>query len=29
MHFESELPSDMKLVIEKWRSYVAGREMED
>ncbi|NOU16691.1 MAG: RluA family pseudouridine synthase [Bacteroidales bacterium] len=27
MYFESELPADMKNVIEKWRNYVAGREI--
>jgi 23S rRNA pseudouridine1911/1915/1917 synthase len=27
MYFESELPTDMKNVIEKWRNYVAGREI--
>lgn len=29
LFFESELPDDMKLVIEKWRNYVAGREIEE
>jgi len=29
MYFESELPDDMKQVIEKWRNYVAGRELEE
>lgn len=29
MYFESELPADMKNVIEKWRNYVAGREIEE
>lgn len=29
LHFESELPNDMLHVIEKWRNYVAGREIED
>ncbi|MBN2348974.1 MAG: RluA family pseudouridine synthase [Bacteroidales bacterium] len=28
MVFNSELPADMQQLIEKWRSYVAGREME-
>ncbi len=27
MYFESELPTDMNNVIEKWRNYVAGREI--
>lgn len=26
LYFDSELPEDMKLVIEKWRSYIVGRE---
>jgi len=25
MYFESELPEDMKAVIEKWRKYSVGR----
>lgn len=29
MYFESDLPEDMKLVTEKWRNYVAGREIEE
>jgi 23S rRNA pseudouridine1911/1915/1917 synthase len=29
MYFESDLPDDMKQVIEKWRSYVVGREIEE
>lgn len=28
MYFESELPDDMKMVIDKWRNYVAGRDIE-
>lgn len=28
MSFDSELPADMTQVIEKWRSYTAGRELE-
>ena len=28
MHFESELPDDMKQVIDKWRKYTSGRETE-
>lgn len=27
MHFDSELPEDMKTVIEKWRTYLSGREI--
>ena len=27
--FESELPNDLKAVIEKWESYVAARNMEE
>ncbi len=27
MHFESELPEDMKAVIEKWRKYSVGRDL--
>jgi 23S rRNA pseudouridine1911/1915/1917 synthase len=26
LYFDSELPEDMKQVIEKWRSYISGRE---
>jgi len=29
MYFESELPNDMKKVVEKWRNYVSGREIEE
>ncbi|RPH30759.1 MAG: RluA family pseudouridine synthase [Bacteroidales bacterium] len=29
LFFESELPDDMRKVIEKWRNYVAGREIEE
>jgi len=29
IYFESELPDDMKRVVEKWRNYVAGREIEE
>jgi 23S rRNA pseudouridine1911/1915/1917 synthase len=29
MYFESELPNDMKQVIEKWRKYIGGREIEE
>jgi 23S rRNA pseudouridine1911/1915/1917 synthase len=29
MSFDSELPDDMKQVIEKWRSYISGRDPED
>jgi 23S rRNA pseudouridine1911/1915/1917 synthase len=28
MSFDSEIPSDMQQVIEKWRSYTSGREMQ-
>jgi len=28
MYFESELPQDMKLVVEKWRNYIVGRDAE-
>jgi 23S rRNA pseudouridine1911/1915/1917 synthase len=28
MYFESELPADMTQVIEKWRKYIGGREIE-
>ena len=28
LHFESELPADMTQVIEKWRTYISGRETE-
>jgi 23S rRNA pseudouridine1911/1915/1917 synthase len=28
MHFESELPEDLKTVIEKWRRYSATKELE-
>ncbi len=28
LYFESELPNDMKNVIEKWRKYLTGRELE-
>jgi len=26
VHFESEMPDDMRSVVERWRNYVAGRE---
>jgi len=29
LYFDSELPEDMMLVIEKWRKYLAGREVEN
>jgi len=29
LSFDSELPEDMKTVIEKWRNYIAGRELND
>lgn len=29
MYFESELPDDMQRVVEKWRNYVAGREIDE
>ncbi len=29
LSFDSELPDDMKQVIDKWRKYIAGRESED
>lgn len=29
LSFDSELPEDMKQVIEKWRKYVSGRELEE
>lgn len=29
LHFESELPNDMLQVIDKWRNYVSGREIEE
>jgi 23S rRNA pseudouridine1911/1915/1917 synthase len=29
MYFESDLPNDMKSVLEKWRKYVSGRESEN
>lgn len=29
MNFESELPDDMKMVIEKWERYLSGREFEE
>lgn len=29
LSFDSELPDDMKQVIEKWRTYISGREMEE
>lgn len=29
MYFESELPSDMKQLLERWRTYVASREIEE
>ncbi|MDR2887776.1 MAG: RluA family pseudouridine synthase [Bacteroidales bacterium] len=29
LSFNSELPDDMKTVVEKWRSYISGRECED
>jgi 23S rRNA pseudouridine1911/1915/1917 synthase len=29
MFFESELPSDMAQVIDKWRKYITGRELEE
>jgi 23S rRNA pseudouridine1911/1915/1917 synthase len=29
LYFESELPEDMRLVIDKWRNYVGGRELEE
>jgi 23S rRNA pseudouridine1911/1915/1917 synthase len=29
MSFDSELPNDMKQIIEKWRSYISGRDPED
>jgi 23S rRNA pseudouridine1911/1915/1917 synthase len=29
LSFDSELPDDMKQVIEKWRIYISGRELED
>ena len=28
MYFESELPSDMQQLVDRWRSYVAGRDIE-
>lgn len=29
MYFDSELPEDMTLLIEKWRGYIGGRELEE
>ena len=29
MAFDSDLPEDMKQVIDKWRRYIAGREIID
>ena len=29
LSFDSELPEDMKMVIEKWRKYISGRELND
>lgn len=29
LEFDSELPQDMQKVIDKWRNYVTGREIED
>jgi 23S rRNA pseudouridine1911/1915/1917 synthase len=29
MYFESELPSDMQQLLERWRTYVASREIEE
>ena len=29
MEFDSELPSDMRQVIEKWRNYISGRNIEE
>jgi len=29
MEFESDLPQDMKLVIDKWRNYIVGRDIEE
>lgn len=29
LEFDSELPQDMQLVIDKWRNYVTGREIEE
>ncbi|HEY6162232.1 MAG TPA: RluA family pseudouridine synthase [Bacteroidia bacterium] len=29
IHFDSELPADMKAVIEKWRSYAVNRKLEE
>jgi len=29
MNFDTELPEDMKQVVEKWRRYVSGREIEN
>ena len=29
MDFNSEIPQDMQQLIEKWRGYVANRELED
>lgn len=29
LNFESDLPDDMRLVIDKWKNYVAGREIEE
>jgi len=29
LSFDSELPEDMKMVIQKWRNYISGRELDD
>ena len=29
LSFDTELPEDMKLVIEKWKKYISGRELEE
>jgi 23S rRNA pseudouridine1911/1915/1917 synthase len=29
LHFESPLPTDMKAVLERWRSYTAAKPLED
>lgn len=29
MHFDSDLPEDMQMLIDKWRNYAAGKELEE
>ena len=29
LSFDTELPEDMKMVIEKWKKYISGRELEE